>query len=94
MSSSCHLLLHTGQQMPILGLGTWHHGPRNEIQDAIRFAVRRGYRHIDGAHIYLNEEEVGQVYREIIGKEVDREEMFITSKVLLTRLREFIGNLD
>ena len=49
-----------------------------------RFAIRNGYRHIDGAHIYLNEVEVGEVYNELINekKEIAREDLFLTSKVI------------
>ncbi len=46
-----------------------------------RFAIRSGFRHIDGAHIYLNEEDVGEVYKDMIGKEIKREELFIATKV-------------
>ena len=46
-----------------------------------RFAIRNGYRHIDCAHIYLNETEVGEVFNEMIGKEIKREELFIGTKV-------------
>ena len=47
------------------------------------FAIRQGYRHIDGAHIYLNEAEVGEVYKELISAgEIKREELFIASKVI------------
>ena len=49
------LTLRDGTKMPVLGLGTWHHGPREEIMDAVELAIRLGFRHIDAAYIYLNE---------------------------------------
>ena len=46
-----------------------------------RFAIKKGYRHIDCAKIYLNEKEVGEVFAEIIDKTVPRKELFIVGKV-------------
>jgi len=73
--------LNTGAKMPTLGMGTWHHGPREEIDAALRFAIKKGYRHIDCAKIYLNEKEVGEVFAEIIDKTVPRKELFIVGKL-------------
>lgn len=49
-----------------------------EVKDAVKHALSVGYRHIDGALIYQNEEEVGQGVKE---SGVPREEVFLTSKV-------------
>ena len=46
-----------------------------------RFALKAGYRHIDCAKIYLNEKEVGEVFGQTIGKDIQREEIFIVGKV-------------
>lgn len=79
------LTLRDGSLMPVLGLGTWHHGPREEIMDAVELAIRLGYRHVDAAYIYLNEKEVGEAMARVMGegegKIVKREEMFITTKL-------------
>ncbi len=70
-----------GDQMPVLGLGTWKSGA-DETCKAVTEAVRLGYRHVDCAFIYENEAEVGKAlsrcFRENV---VDRNEMWITSKL-------------
>ena len=80
-ASKKFVTLNTGAKMPTLGMGTWHHGPREEIDAALRFSIKKGYRHIDCAKVYLNEKEVGEVFKDIIDKEVPREELFIIGKV-------------
>ena len=53
-----------------------------KIKQCYRFAIKNGYRHIDGAHIYLNEEEMGDIYKEMIdSRQVKRRDLFIASKV-------------
>lgn len=68
-------------QLPILGLGTWKARP-GEVGEAVREAIRLGYRHIDCAAIYANEAEIGKVLEESIRSgEVTREELWVTSKL-------------
>ncbi|PSR13918.1 MAG: aldehyde oxidoreductase [Bacteroidetes bacterium] len=68
-------------QMPILGLGTWKSAP-NEVYGAVREALRIGYRHLDCAAIYGNEQEVGRAIREAIAEgSVTREALWVTSKL-------------
>jgi len=78
--------LYNGFSMPMLGLGTWHHGDQAEMTEAIKFAVQNGFRHIDCAYVYGNEKEVGVVFKDIIGegKEVSRQDMFIAGKLWCT----------
>jgi len=75
------LELRGGTTMPALGLGTWKSEP-NEVYEAVREAIRVGYRHIDCAAIYQNEEEVGRALRDAFAAgDARRDEMWITSKL-------------
>lgn len=76
--------LNSGYDMPVIGLGTWKSGP-NQAGEAVRYAVlEAGYRHIDGAYIYLNEPEIGRAYHDIFTT-CRREDLFITSKLWNTK---------
>jgi 2,5-diketo-D-gluconate reductase A len=66
-----------GNTIPLLGLGVWQVPNGRECVAAVRWALELGYRHIDTAQAYGNEESVGQGLRE---SGVAREEMFITTK--------------
>ncbi len=70
-----------GDQMPILGLGTWKSEP-GDVYRAVKEAVRLSYRHIDCAPIYGNEPEIGQALSESFKDGiVTRNQMWITSKL-------------
>ena len=66
-----------GVEMPLVGLGTWQ-ANGNEAYEAVRHALDVGYRHIDTATMYANEEEVGRAVRD---SAVPRDEVFITTKL-------------
>ena len=69
--------LANGVQIPKIGFGTWQiHN--NEVTDAVRIALKNGYRHIDTAAAYGNEEGVGDAVR-VSG--LERSEVFITTKI-------------
>src|SRR6202035_5767785 len=69
--------LGNGAAMPMLGFGTWQ--LQGELAyEAIRHALRAGYRHIDTATMYRNEEQVG---RAIADSGLDRRDVFVTTKL-------------
>jgi 2,5-diketo-D-gluconate reductase A len=63
--------------MPTLGLGVWQVPSGPECENAVRWALELGYRHVDTAQAYGNEESVGRALRD---SGVPREEVFITTK--------------
>lgn len=76
--------LYTGVQMPAVGLGTFgsDHANAEQVSEAVRMAIRMGYRHFDGAACYGNEAQIGEVYQEAFREGVvKREDLFIVSKV-------------
>lgn len=70
--------LHNGVKMPWLGLGVFKVEEGEEVEKSVETAIKLGYRSIDTAAIYRNEEGVG---RAIKASGVPREELFITTKV-------------
>lgn len=77
MSSGKRFKLNDGHEIPAVGLGTWQAKP-NEVKVAVEAALRSGYKHIDCAAIYRNENEVGDG---IAASGVPRSDIFITSKL-------------
>ena len=75
------VLLNNGQTMPILGIGTFQLS-QSEAENSVYWALRDGYRLIDTAHIYGNEEGVGKGIKRAISEGlVTREEIFVTTKM-------------
>ena len=72
-----------GARLPRLGFGTWLM-QGDDAYDGVRDALEIGYRHIDTARAYENEEEVG---RAIADSGVDREELWITTKIWTSDFR-------
>ena len=78
MQTIC-VTLNNGIKMPILGFGTFKVEDAQQTIDAVKMrALELGYRHIDTATIYQNEEGVGQAIKE---SGIPREAIFLTSKV-------------
>jgi alcohol dehydrogenase (NADP+) len=64
-----------------IGLGTWK-SQRGDVRKAVISAIELGYRHIDCAAIYMNEEEIGHAIRDCINRKiVERKDLWITSKL-------------
>jgi 2,5-diketo-D-gluconate reductase A len=66
-----------GNQIPTLGLGVWQVPNGPVCENAVRWALELGYRHIDTAQAYGNEESVGRALR---ASGVPREQVFLTTK--------------
>lgn len=76
--------LYTGEEIPCVGLGTFGSDKYNaeQIAEAVDGAVRYGYRLIDCASVYQNEDSIGNVLKNLMEEgAVTRKELFITSKV-------------
>ena len=76
--------LYTGAKMPAIGLGTFgsDHADASQVMEAVRGAIKVGYRHFDCAACYGNEAEIGKVFTEaFMAGDVTREELFVVSKV-------------
>jgi methylglyoxal/glyoxal reductase len=71
-------ILHNGVKMPWFGLGVWKVEEGHEVKEAVKAAIKAGYRSIDTAAGYGNEEGVGKAIKE---SGIPREELFITTKV-------------
>jgi methylglyoxal/glyoxal reductase len=70
--------LNSGQEIPALGLGVYQTPAGRATQEAVKFALKVGYRHIDTASLYGNEEDVGRGVRD---SGVPREQVFVTTKL-------------
>ena len=81
--------LNDGIYIPSIGLGTWQSEP-NDAYNSVLFALKNGYRHIDCAYAYLNEEEVGRAIRD---SKIDRSDIFITTK-LPAQIKSYDGALE
>lgn len=78
MNLETKITLNNSVEIPILGLGTYLSKPGNETYNAVRYALDIGYRHIDTAALYANEEDIGRAIKD---SEFQREQIFVTTKV-------------
>ena len=65
--------------MPVLGLGVWQMAAGGETEQAVEWALEAGYRHVDTATMYRNEQSVGAALRR---SGLPREELFVTTKLM------------
>ncbi|XP_067634454.1 aldo-keto reductase family 1 member B1 [Eurosta solidaginis] len=73
--------LSNGQEIPSIGLGTWR-SRKSEAESAVRDAIDLGYRHIDTAFVYENEDEVGRAINAKIAEGIiKREDIFVVTKL-------------
>ncbi|EEB06938.1 glucose 1-dehydrogenase [Schizosaccharomyces japonicus yFS275] len=76
-AKTTYFTLRSGDKIPAVGLGTWQ-SPTNETKEAVKYALQHGYRHIDAAAIYGNEDEVGDGIKE---SGIPRDQIWVTSKL-------------
>jgi diketogulonate reductase-like aldo/keto reductase len=84
MSRDITFRLSNGVTVPGLGFGTFDkHDAKGEMYEAVLHALRTGYRHLDCALLYQNEDEVGQAIKDFMieNPALKREDLFITTKV-------------
>ena len=74
--------LNNGKEIPAIGLGTWQTPDGETAVKAVSHAIKCGYRHVDAAAVYGNEQSVGEGIRKGLQEAgLKREELFVTSKV-------------
>jgi methylglyoxal/glyoxal reductase len=82
MKISDTVTLNNGTAIPRFGLGVYQSGSGRTTEDAVRWALEAGYRHVDTASMYRNETEVGTAIRRAIDAGlVRREDVFVTTKL-------------
>ncbi|WP_424494063.1 aldo/keto reductase [Salinimicrobium sp. GXAS 041] len=70
-----------GDEMPAIGLGTWK-SEKGKVGNAIEIALNNGYKHIDCAATYGNEDEIGEAFNKVFSKgQIKREDVWVTSKL-------------
>jgi diketogulonate reductase-like aldo/keto reductase len=80
--------------MPVLGLGVWQMAAGAETEQAVEWALEVGYRHIDTASMYRNEQSVGAALRR---SGLPREQLFVTTKLIpapTSAARELVKSLE
>jgi len=80
MSLKRTITLANGALFPQIGLGTWLSKP-HEVENAVEIAIKAGYRHLDLARVYRNQDEVGRALKKVVPSVCKREELWITSKL-------------
>ncbi len=76
-----YVTLNTDYKMPVIGLGTWK-SEDEKVYQAVRWAVKAGYQHVDCAAVYGNEATVGQALHDAVAEgDIERKNLFVTSKL-------------
>ena len=85
LSSIVVPVMPTHSEVPALGLGTYRNTDREQCRNSVRTALEVGYRHIDTAEAYGNEEAVGEG---LAAADVSRDDVFLATKVLHPKFAE------
>lgn len=86
-----YYILNNGHKIPAIGLGTYKVTDPKEARESVKIALQNGYRHIDTASRYKNEEQIGEGIKE---SGVPREEIFVTTKLWNADHHDPEGALD
>ena len=78
LNINSRIILHDGNRMPLFGLGVWAAQSGQETYDAVLYALKTGYRHIDTAEMYGNEKDVGKA---VVDSGINRADVFVTTKL-------------
>jgi len=82
MITEQRIKLNDGREMPQFGLGVFRAASGGETEAAVLHALRSGYRHIDTAELYRNEEDVGRAIKTFMAESgVKRDELWVTTKL-------------
>ncbi|PWA00940.1 hypothetical protein BB558_002965 [Smittium angustum] len=76
--------LNNGLQIPTVGLGCWQIRDKSKMKELVKLAIKVGYRHIDTATSYTNEDAIGDALEEVFADEsygVTRKDIWVTSKL-------------
>jgi diketogulonate reductase-like aldo/keto reductase len=82
--------LNTGAKIPKIGFGTWQIPNGDDAYKSVLMALKNGYRHIDTARVYGNEESVGQAIKD---SGVTRKDIFLTTK-LPAEIKDYDGAIE
>lgn len=93
MAPPASFKLNTGQDIPAVGLGTWQ-SAKGEVAKAVETALKSGYRLIDAAYCYGNEDEVGQGLKAAFDAGIKREDVFVVTKLWNTYATRAEQGLD
>ena len=76
-------VLKSGAKIPGIGMGTFgsDHVSHDAVADAVEFAASIGFRHFDCASVYGNEDKIGNVFKHLFRSQLNRDEVWITSKL-------------
>ncbi|KAH8199311.1 hypothetical protein TruAng_006496 [Truncatella angustata] len=85
--------LNTGAEIPAVGFGTWQAKP-GEVAKAVEIALKSGYKLIDAAYCYANEDEVGQGLKAAFDSGIKREDIFVVTKLWNTYSTRVEHGLD
>ena len=78
MADQLYMTMNDGHKIPVVGLGTWKSEPGKATYNAVLDSINAGYRHIDTARAYGNEEDVGSAVKD---SGIERKDLFITTKL-------------